>query len=90
MPDMELLRDFSSRHFSSINFSRLHFKSARYFATWIGEKKNVLLVSGSFGRSPVELSVLSLLFLDQGKPVIHLRYTRQFPCGSFYLIPLAG
>ncbi|HTR29576.1 MAG TPA: hypothetical protein VMH27_09920 [Puia sp.] len=52
MPDHELLRNFSRLHFSSLNFSRLHFKAARYFAAWIGEKKNVLMVSGSFGRSP--------------------------------------
>lgn len=52
MPDKELLKDFSRLHFSSINLSRLHFKAARYFADWIGERKNVLLASGSFGRSP--------------------------------------
>lgn len=52
MPDLELLKDYSRLHFSSMNFSRLHFKAARYFADWIGEKKNVMLVSGSFGRSP--------------------------------------
>jgi hypothetical protein len=35
-----------------MNLSRLHFKAARYFAAWVGEKQNVMLVGGSFGRSP--------------------------------------
>lgn len=52
MPDLELLQDFTRQHFSSLGFSRLHFKAARYFAGWIGDKKNVMLISGSFGRSP--------------------------------------
>lgn len=52
MPDKELLEDFTRFHFDSMNFSHLPFKAADYFADWINEKKNVLLVSGSFGRSP--------------------------------------
>ena len=36
-----------------MSFSKLQFNAAEYFATWISEKKNVLLVSGSFGRSPL-------------------------------------
>lgn len=52
IPDKDLLSEFSRLHFSSMSFSRLHFKSARYFAEWIAEKKSVMLVSGSFGRSP--------------------------------------
>jgi hypothetical protein len=52
IPDIDNLRNFSRLHFSSMNFSKLHFKAANYFATWIGEKQQVLMVSGSFGRSP--------------------------------------
>ncbi|HUB61809.1 MAG TPA: hypothetical protein VL978_13940 [Puia sp.] len=51
MPDKALLEEYTRHHFPSLNLARLHFKAARYFADWIGEKKNVLLVSGSFGRS---------------------------------------
>ena len=40
------------RQFSNMIFSRLQFETARYFAEWIGEKRNVLHASGSFGRSP--------------------------------------
>ncbi len=52
IPDIENLKNFSRLHFSSMNFSKLHFKAASYFATWIGEKQDVLMVCGSFGRSP--------------------------------------
>jgi len=51
IPDIDNLRSYSRLHFSSMNFSKLHFKAANYFATWIGEKQNVLMVCGSFGRS---------------------------------------
>ena len=51
IPDLESLKQFSQLKFDSMSFSKLHFDAAEYFATWISEKKNVLLVSGSFGRS---------------------------------------
>ena len=52
IPEIERLRQFTRVKFNSINFAKLHFKAAEYFATWISEKRNVLLVSGSFGRAP--------------------------------------
>ncbi|MDR3716450.1 MAG: universal stress protein [Puia sp.] len=52
IPDIENLKAFTRLHFSSMNFSKLQFKAAHYFATWVGEQKHVLMVSGSFGRSP--------------------------------------
>ena len=52
IPDIENLRQFTRLKFNSMGFSKLHFKAAEYFATWIGERKHVLLVTGSFGRSP--------------------------------------
>ena len=52
IPDLENLKCYSRLHFSCMNFSKLHFKAAQYFATWIGEKQNMLMISGSFGRAP--------------------------------------
>lgn len=52
IPDLEKLRHYSKLHFESMGFSKLHFKAAHYFATWIGEHKQVMLVTGSYGRSP--------------------------------------
>ncbi len=53
IPDIENLKTYSRLHFSSMNFSKLHFRADEYFATWIGEKQNVMMVSGSFGRSSI-------------------------------------
>lgn len=52
IPDLEPLRHYSRLHFESMGFSKLRFKAAHYFATWIGEHKQVMLVTGSYGRSP--------------------------------------
>ncbi len=51
IPDLEPLQQFTRLKFNSMSFSKLHFNAAEYFATWIGEKQDVLLISGSFGRS---------------------------------------
>lgn len=52
IPELEHLRRYSRLHFSCMGFSKLHFKAAEYFATWIGEREHVMLISGSYGRSP--------------------------------------
>ncbi|MBS1665221.1 MAG: hypothetical protein JST68_29515 [Bacteroidetes bacterium] len=51
MPDLDLLKKFTRLKFNAINFNKLQFKASDYFATWISEKKNALLITGSFGRS---------------------------------------
>jgi hypothetical protein len=53
IPDLENLQQFSRLKFDSVSFSKLQFNAGKYFSTWISEKKNVLLVSGSFGRSGI-------------------------------------
>jgi hypothetical protein len=51
IPDLDNLKHFSKLHFSSMGFSKLHFSAAHNFASWIGEKKAAMLITGSFGRS---------------------------------------
>ena len=51
IPDLDRLRQYTRQHFDAMGFSKLHFKPSQYFSTWIGEKKDVLLVTGSYGRS---------------------------------------
>ena len=53
IPEIDNLRQLSRLKFNSMSFSKLHFKAREHFATWIGEKQHVLLVTGSFGRSAV-------------------------------------
>jgi hypothetical protein len=52
IPDLDHLRHYSRHHFESMSFSKLNFKATRYFAGWIGERQHVMLISGSYGRSP--------------------------------------
>jgi hypothetical protein len=51
IPDLESLQQFTRLKFDCMNFSKLQFNAAEHFSAWIGGKKNVLLVTGSFGRS---------------------------------------
>lgn len=51
IPDLDNLQQFTRLKFDSMSFSKLRFNASEYFSTWISGKKNVLLVSGSFGRS---------------------------------------
>jgi hypothetical protein len=53
IPDLDRLKQFTRAKFDCISFSMLRFNANDYLATWISEKKNALLVSGSFGRSSV-------------------------------------
>lgn len=53
IPDLELLKKFTRLKFNAINFNKLQFKPSSYFATWISEKKNAMLITGSFGRSGI-------------------------------------
>jgi hypothetical protein len=52
IPNRELLREYTFSRFQAQYTSKLHFDPQRYFTSWIEEKKNVLLIAGSFSRSP--------------------------------------
>jgi hypothetical protein len=52
IPDRGLLLEYTKAHFDAQYTSKLHFDPKRYFASWLDEKKNVFLVTGSFSRSP--------------------------------------
>jgi len=67
IPDLDLLQEYACLQFNSLSVSKLHFDPSKYFTTWIEDKKNVLLVTGSFARSAVS-SLVRKSFTDQ---VIH-------------------
>ena len=73
IPDIEELKHFSRLHFNSMGFAKLHFKAAHYFASWIGEKQSVMLITGSFGRSPfsyiAKKSFAGQVIREHGMPV---------------------
>ena len=47
------IEEWASRHFSNLTITSLKMDAGKYFATWMGDKKESLLVSGSFSRSGV-------------------------------------
>jgi len=52
IPGRDLLLEYTKAHFEAQYTSKLHFDPKKYFASWLDDKKNVLLVTGSFSRSP--------------------------------------
>jgi len=51
IPNVEYIEELTARHFPDLTIVKLHLDPKEYFAAWISEKKNSILVSGSFGRS---------------------------------------
>ena len=53
IPNRDLLREYTFSHFESQYTAKLHFDPKRYFSSWLEERKNVLLIAGSFSRSAI-------------------------------------
>ncbi len=53
IPERGLLAEYTFSHFEAQHTSKLHFDPKKYLTAWLGTKKNVFLVSGSFSRSAV-------------------------------------
>jgi hypothetical protein len=51
IPDIDHFKQFSRLKFECLGCAKLHFKPSEYLSTWLSEKKEGLLISGSFGRS---------------------------------------
>jgi hypothetical protein len=51
IPDRDLLSEYTSAHFEAQYTSKLHFDPKKYFSSWLENKKNIFLVTGSFARS---------------------------------------
>lgn len=51
IPNVEYIEELAARHFPDLTIVKLHLDPKENFAAWISEKKNAILVSGSFGRS---------------------------------------
>lgn len=51
MPSKDLIVELATQHFKNLRVYQLDINPKKYFATWIGDRKGSLLVSGSFSRS---------------------------------------
>ena len=64
IPDMELLKEYSNAHFDAGNITKLNFHADKSFSKWLQDKKNTLLVAGSFSRSGTSM-LFKPSFVDQ-------------------------
>jgi nucleotide-binding universal stress UspA family protein len=51
IPDEPQIKELTAGHFPDITLLKLELPSAKYFSSWITEKRNAILVSGAYGRS---------------------------------------
>ena len=51
LPDELQLKEWAGRHFPDLTIMKLEIDPKKYFATWIGDRKNTILVTGAYGRS---------------------------------------
>lgn len=55
LPNVDMLEEFATRHYSNLNILKLDIDPKVYFSTWLVNNKNSLIVSGAFGRSDVSM-----------------------------------
>ncbi|CAN5751927.1 hypothetical protein BH11BAC4_BH11BAC4_18440 [soil metagenome] len=67
IPDLAYLEEYAGRHFKNLNFEKLPFNGKKHFGSWVKDKDDILLVSGSYGRSGLSTSI-SKSFIDD---IIH-------------------
>lgn len=51
-PDESYIEELATQHFKNLNLLKLHLNPRRFFDTWVNDRQNVILIGGSFGRSP--------------------------------------
>lgn len=59
IPNRDLLREYAFAHFQSQYTSKQLFDPKKYLTSWLEEKQNVFLVTGSFSRSAFSTSLRS-------------------------------
>lgn len=52
-PKKVYIEELAARHFTDLTLVKLDINPKKYFASWLGEKKSAILVTGAFGRSSV-------------------------------------
>lgn len=51
MPEQQNIEELAARHFSNLELSTINASPKKYFTAWLRDKKNVLVVAGSYGHS---------------------------------------
>lgn len=53
MPEAQNIEELTARHFTNLELSMITASPKKYFNSWLMEKKNVMVVAGSYGRSGI-------------------------------------
>jgi hypothetical protein len=73
LPEEENIREFASRHFSTLTYTTLHLEGKKHFGQWIADRKSAILVSGAYGRSvlsqQLNQSFITRVIADHRLPV---------------------
>jgi hypothetical protein len=56
-PDKALIQELAAQHYRQLSFYKSDINPKKFFSTWVGEQKDAVLVSGSFGRSGFSESI---------------------------------
>jgi nucleotide-binding universal stress UspA family protein len=64
LPEESNINELADRHFPGFTWLKLQANPTNYFGTWLSEKKGVILVSGSFGRSGLSMMLHKSFITD--------------------------
>jgi hypothetical protein len=53
VPDLSYIEELVTRHFTNLSIYKLDIDSKEYFTTWLSDRKNSILITGSYGRSEI-------------------------------------
>ena len=51
MPDEVYVEELLARHYNQLTIFKLDVEPDEYFSTWLSNKKQAMLIAGSYGRS---------------------------------------
>jgi hypothetical protein len=51
LPEGDLLKHYAALHLSNFTIEQLYFDAPKYFSAWASSQKDILVITGSFGRS---------------------------------------
>ncbi len=57
IPDLIYLEEYAARHFKNLDIEKVPFSGKKFIDNWLNEKNDIMLVSGSFGRSGLSTSL---------------------------------
>jgi nucleotide-binding universal stress UspA family protein len=63
-PSKELIIELATQHYPNLTFQKEELDPKKYFSTWLLDRKNSILVSGSFGRSALSEAIRKSFVTD--------------------------